>query len=282
MLGTTHPFILLIAAGVVGLIVGSFLNVVVYRLPILLQRHWQRECRELLKLPFAPESPRIFNLLMPRSHCPHCNTPLRGWQNIPLCSYLFLRGRCAFCAKQIAKRYLMLEICSAVVSLIVVWHYGMSWQTLAALLFSWSLLALTFIDVEQLLLPDSITLPLLWLGLLVSIPAFFTDSQAAIVGAVAGYIILWLVAWIFQHITNKIGMGAGDFKLFALLGAWLGWQLLPLVLLFASVLGSIVGLIMLGLKKHHRDKPLPFGPYLALAGWIALLWGHDLMHIYLG
>jgi leader peptidase (prepilin peptidase) / N-methyltransferase len=272
---TFNNFIIfVIVSGLVGLIIGSFLNVVVYRLPLMLQRAWRAECKELLELP--AEITEKFNLCFPRSHCTHCQHTLSWRENIPLLSYLFLKGKCLHCKKAIPFRYPLLEIISAIISVIVAWYFGFNWQCLAALLFSWSLLTLTFIDLKHQLLPDNITLPLLWLGLLLSIFNFFTDSTSALIGASIGYAALWLIAWVYQMITKKVGMGHGDFKLLAVLGAWLGWQLLPLILLVAALLGAVVGISLIALKKQTRDTPIPFGPFLAFAGWLALLWGKQI------
>lgn len=271
---------LLLAAGLSGLIVGSFLNVVVYRLPFIMQREWEAECRAYLKLPAEQPKPKAFNLAVPASHCPHCEHKLRWYDNIPLVSYLLLGGKCAYCQRAIALRYPLLEFTSAVLAIIIANHFGYSWQTPVALIFTWSLLVLFCIDLEHQLLPDIVTLPLVWLGLIVNLFAVFVPIEKAVLGVVIGYSSLWLIAWIFQRITGKVGMGHGDFKLLALLGAWLGWQALPFVVLFASLLGSVVGLILLGLKRHSRDIPIPFGPYLALAGWSLLLWGGEWTQLY--
>jgi len=272
----TITFLLLI--GLIGLLVGSFLNVVVYRLPIMLQQSWQTECRSLLKL--SEEKAEKFNLALPRSHCPHCKCSLRIIDNIPVISYLLSKGKCAHCQHKINIRYPLLEILSVVLSVIVAWQFGMSWQLIAGLIFTWSVLSLTFIDLEHELLPDIITLPLLWLGLLLNLFHIFTDINSAVIGAVTGYLSLWLVAWVFQLLTGKVGMGHGDFKLFALLGAWMGWQLLPFIIFISSVLGSVIGIILILLKKQNRQTPIPFGPYLILAGWLGLLWGPSWLQIY--
>lgn len=272
----TITFLFLV--GLIGLLVGSFLNVVVHRLPIILQQAWQTECRVLLKLP--EEKSEKFNLLLPRSHCPHCKHPLRIIDNIPVISYFLSKGKCAHCQHKINIRYPILETLSAVLSIVVAVQFGINWQLIAGLIFTWGLLSLTFIDLEHELLPDVITLPLLWLGLLLNLFNVFTDIHSAVIGAVSGYISLWLVAWIFQRITGKVGMGHGDFKLFALIGAWTGWQLLPFIILISSVLGSIIGIILILLKKQDRQTPIPFGPYLILAGWLGLLWGPSWLQIY--
>jgi leader peptidase (prepilin peptidase)/N-methyltransferase len=271
-------FMLILISTALGLLIGSFLNVVVYRLPHMLQQAWRNECSELLniKTPAELSAPENFNLCLPRSHCPQCKKQLTWQENIPLLSYLLLRGKCAHCQQAISWRYPALEFSSAVISLLMALHFTSAWPLLAALIFSWSLLALVFIDIEQQLLPDIITLPLLWLGLLCSLFYFFTDPASAIIGAMTGYTFLWLIAWLFYKITKKVGMGHGDFKLFALLGAWLGWQLLLPVLLLASLLGAAVGMSLIVLKKQSRYTPIPFGPFLAFAGGIALLWGNKL------
>lgn len=271
-----NEIVFLLVIGIVGLIVGSFLNVVVYRLPLMLQRSWRKECQELLALPVEIATPKIFNLFLPCSHCPRCQHKISARENIPLISYFLLRGKCKHCNKSISYRYPLLEIITVIISVFVAYHYGLTWQLLAALIFSWGLLALTFIDLEQQLLPDVIVLPLLWLGLLLTIPTYFTDSVSAILGAVSGYVILWLIAWIFHRITKRVGMGNGDFKLLAMLGAWLGWQMLPFVLLVAALLGSMVGISLIVLKKQSRSAPIPFGPFLAFAGWLALMWGNSI------
>lgn len=265
-----------VAIGIIGLAIGSFLNVVVYRLPMMLRNSWLQECRSSLQLSAETNFPQPFNLFWPRSHCPHCKNSIRWRDNIPLLSFLWLQGKCAHCKQALALRYPLLELASMLVSIIVFERFGLTTQAIAALLFSWSLLALSCIDLEQQLLPDQLTLAMLWLGLLFNLGNFFTDIRSATIGAVAGYLILWSIAWVYQQITKKVGMGHGDFKLLAMLGAWLGWQSLPLVILIASLLGSIIGLTFLALKKYGRDTQIPFGPYLALAGWLALLWGKNI------
>ncbi|MDO9423484.1 MAG: A24 family peptidase [Methylobacter sp.] len=271
-------------AGVIGLLVGSFLNVVIYRLPIMMQQGWRKECTEYLQL--NPETAQTekeepFNLVFPLSRCPKCNTPIKPYQNIPVISYLFLRGKCAKCGCHISMRYPIIEAFTAITSFIVAWHFGYTPQAAFALLLTWSLIALIFIDVDHQLLPDSITLPLLWLGLCLSLFDVFTDAHAGIIGAVAGYTALWAVFHLFKLATGKEGMGYGDFKLLALFGAWLGWQYLPIIILLSSLVGAVIGLGMIIFVKHDHNVPIPFGPYLAAAGWIALLWGNDLNQLYL-
>lgn len=276
--------------GIIGLLVGSFLNVVIYRLPIMMQREWRKECTEYLQI--DQESPKAdaldgtdkeesFNLVFPLSRCPGCNTPIKPYQNIPVISYLFLRGKCATCGCRISMRYPVIEAFTAATSIMVAWHFGYTPQAVFALLLSWSLIALIFIDIDHQLLPDSITLPMLWLGMCLSLFNVFTDAHASIIGAVAGYTALWAVFHLFKLATGKEGMGYGDFKLLALFGAWLGWQYLPIIILLSSLVGAIIGLGMIIFVKHDHNVPIPFGPYLAVAGWIALLWGNELNQLYL-
>jgi leader peptidase (prepilin peptidase)/N-methyltransferase len=267
-------------AGVVGLLVGSFLNVVIYRLPVMMQRSWRKECLEYLELPPEPEA-APFNLALPPSRCPACDAPIKAYQNIPVVSYLVLQGKCAHCRNPIALRYPLLEAFTALLSIAVAWHFGYSLQTVFALLLTWALVALSFIDIDHQLLPDSITLPMLWLGLLLNVFGVFTDSHASIIGAAAGYLALWSVFQLFKLLTGKEGMGYGDFKLLALFGAWLGWQVLPLIILLSSLVGTVVSIAVLLIAKRDHRIPIPFGPYLALAGWIALLWGADINKLYL-
>jgi len=275
-----NPAFFLIAVGCLGLVVGSFLNVVILRLPVMLENRWRHECQQFLGQ--APQdSQERFDLMTPASHCPHCGHRIGAWENIPLLSWLLLRGRCRVCGNPISLRYPLIESLTAVLSVMVAWNFGVSAQTLWALVLTWNLIALTMIDIDHQLLPDAITLPLLWLGLLLSLPQTFTDPQSSILGAVAGYMILWSVYQLFRLITGKEGMGYGDFKLLAAFGAWLGWQMLPLIILLSSLVGAIAGICMILLRGRDRSLPIPFGPYLAVAGWIALLWGRDLIHWYL-
>lgn len=275
----TSPGSLIGVSVVLGLLVGSFLNVVIYRLPLMMKADWRRECQTFLQLPVdGIEQP--FNLSLPHSHCPVCQAPVRAWQNIPVLSYVLLRGRCAHCGVAIALRYPLIEAFTGLVSGLVAWKFGYGWPLLFALILSWSLIALSFIDIDEQLLPDSITLPLLWLGLWLSVFEVYVDSQTSIVGAIAGYLSLWTVYQLFKLATGKEGMGYGDFKLLALLGAWLGWQALPLIIVLSSAVGAVYGISMLALKRHQSGQPMPFGPYLAAAGWLALLWGNDINHWY--
>lgn len=265
---------------VFGLLIGSFLNVVVYRLPLMLQRDWQTQAREVLELPPAPKA-QTFNLILPNSSCPHCNHEIRPWENIPVISYLFLRGKCSSCRAPISKRYPLVELACGLLSGYIAWHFGFTWQAGAMLLLSWGLLAMSLIDADHQLLPDALVLPLLWLGLIVNYFGLFTSLEDALWGAIAGYLSLWSVYWLFKLITGKEGMGYGDFKLLALLGAWGGWQILPLTILLSSLVGAVLGVILLRLRGSDSGTPIPFGPYLAIAGWIALLWGDAITSGYL-
>ena len=277
---------------VLGLAVGSFLNVVIYRLPVMLDCAWREQCRELsgeaasATLPAA--APEPFNLAVPRSACPACQAPISALQNIPLISWLMLRGRCAHCGRPISVRYPLVEALSGVLCAAVAWKFGFGWPALAALVLTGFLIALTFIDVDHQLLPDGLTLPLLWLGLLVSLwgpqpgaAALPVDARSSLIGAMAGYVSLWSVYHLFRLITGKEGMGYGDFKLFAALGAWLGWQMLLPIILFASAVGAITGIAMLTVRKQHRSTPIAFGPFLAASGWLMLLFGQRILASYL-
>lgn len=273
-------------SGLLGLVIGSFLNVVIYRLPIMMERDWRRQCAELEEREIA-EQP-VFNLVVPPSACPDCRRRIRAYENIPVLSWLLLRGRCAGCSKPISPRYPLIELTTAILSAVIATYFGFSWETLAALLFTWTLIALTMIDYDRQWLPDNLTLPLLWAGLLLSLGHGAVDSQrlfvapqSAIIGAAAGYLSLWGVFHLFRLVTGKEGMGYGDFKLLAALGAWLGWQALPLIVLLSAVVGAVVGVALIAFRRHQRGKPIPFGPFLAAAGWIALLWGDQLSSAYL-
>jgi leader peptidase (prepilin peptidase) / N-methyltransferase len=275
------PILFSALVGLIGLLVGSFLNVVIYRLPIMMQLSWRKDCQEYLGLDAETQTEEPFNLVLPHSRCPGCNTPIKPYQNIPVISYIFLRGKCAKCKIPISLRYPVIEAFTALTSVIVASHYGFTPQTGFALLLTWSLIALSFIDIDHQLLPDSITLPALWLGLFLSLFGFFTDSHASIIGAIAGYLALWGVFHLFKLLTGKEGMGYGDFKLLALFGAWLGWQSLPAIILLSSLVGAVIGIAMIIFSRHDRNTPIPFGPYLAAAGWIALIWGNDINQLYL-
>ncbi|MCF5050492.1 prepilin peptidase [Pseudomonas syringae] len=277
---TEFPWAFVAMALVLGLIVGSFLNVLVSRLPTMLEREWRAQAHDILGLPADPAGPP-YNLMHPNSHCPHCEHPIRAWENIPLLSYVMLKGRCAHCEGAISLRYPFTELACALISAVVAWHFGVGWQAAAVMLLSWGLLAMSLIDVDHQLLPDVLVLPLLWLGLIVNAFELFVPLPDALWGAVIGYVSLWSVFWLFKLVTGKEGMGHGDFKLLALLGAWGGWQILPMTLLMSSLVGVFVGLILMRLRKAQASTPMPFGPYLAIAGWIALLWGGQITDFYL-
>jgi leader peptidase (prepilin peptidase) / N-methyltransferase len=285
------PFALFALIGILGLVAGSFLNVLAYRLPIMMERAWRQQAAELDEAPPVdpPHAPagRAFNLWWPPSACPGCGQPIALWQNLPVLSYLLLHGRCSACSQPIPKRYPIVEAAGAVTGIVIALVFGPTLQTVAALGFTWTLLALSLIDIDHKLLPDSLTLPLLWAGLLLSLFTFngaplFADLRSSVIGAAAGYLSLWLVFHVFKLVTGKEGMGYGDFKLLAALGAWLGWQLLPLVILLSAAVGAVAGIALIVVQGRSRHTPLPFGPYLAGAGWIALLWGHDIVGWYLG
>jgi len=276
----SSPTFFITLCAILGLMVGSFLNVVIYRLPRMMQQDWEAQCAELKGDPASLKTP--FNLVVPRSACPSCGHKISAWENIPLLSYLFLRGRCSQCSATIGIRYPLVEALTSLLSGFMAWHFGFTAAALAALVFTWTLIALTFIDLDTQLLPDSITQPLIWLGLLINIGSIYTPLQSAVIGAVSGYMALWSVYWLFKFATGKEGMGFGDFKLLAAIGAWLGWQMLPLVILLSSLVGAVVGISLILFAKHGRNIPIPFGPYLAGGGIIALIWGQELTQVYLG
>jgi leader peptidase (prepilin peptidase) / N-methyltransferase len=275
-----NPTLFYGAALVLGLIVGSFLNVVILRLPRIMEAGWHRECAELTGRQAVSED-QVISLSRPPSHCLHCGQRIRPLENIPILSYLFLRGRCSACGTPISSRYPLIEAFTALLTLIVVMHFGLSWQTLAALLLTWGLIALAVIDYDTQLLPDSITIPLLWAGLILSLPELFTDSHSAIIGAATGYLTLWVVFHLFRLATGKEGMGYGDFKLLALFGAWFGWQSLPQIILLSTMAGAVVGILLILSGRHERGVPIPFGPFLAIAGWVCLIWGQPINDAYL-
>lgn len=277
-----HPGWLAGTLLLLGLVVGSFLNVVAWRLPKMLEAQWRRDCSELLEQPDPGAAEPTLSLSTPNSHCPRCRAPIKPWHNIPVLSWLLLRGRCASCGCAISPRYPVVELACGLLTLLLGLHFGLSLQLLGAMLLTWALLALALIDLDTQLLPDNITLPLLWLGLLFNLGGTFAPLPEAVLGAVFGYLLLWSVYWLFKLATGKEGMGYGDFKLLAALGAWLGWQALPLIILLSSLVGAVVGLSLMALRDRGKDVPLPFGPWLAAAGWLALLWGDEWMARYLG
>ncbi|MEO1080534.1 MAG: A24 family peptidase [Pseudomonadota bacterium] len=268
-----EPLYLALVLTLIGLIIGSFLNVVILRVPRMLQRDWERDCRALLELQDEDAEQDRFSLVYPDSRCPSCNAPIRAWQNIPVLSYLLLRGRCANCGVSIGLRYPFVEALTAVMSVCVGVFIPWGPALLAYLGLTWSLIALSGIDIDTQLLPDDITMPLLWAGLGFNLLTGTVALEDAVIGAMAGYLLLWSVYWLFRLVTGKEGMGFGDFKLLAALGAWMGWQSLPLIVIMSSAVGAVLGMAILALRREGRSQPLPFGPYLAAAGWIVLLWG---------
>jgi leader peptidase (prepilin peptidase)/N-methyltransferase len=297
---TGNPALFAGSVFVLGLVVGSFLNVVIYRLPIMLESEWRSQAAELLPAAAdpagttgpagvaVPATPPRFSLSTPRSACPACNTPIKAWHNIPLVSWLLLKGRCASCKARISMRYPLVELITGILSAGVAWHFGFGAPAACGLLVTWALIALTGIDIDHQLLPDNITLPLMWAGLLAAVIVggvagnpLPVSAHDAIIGAASGYLSLWLVFHAFRLITGKEGMGYGDFKLFAALGAWLGWKLLPLVILLSAAAGAVFGILMIVLRGRDRSAPMPFGPYLAAAGWLAMMYGDTLVSSYL-
>jgi leader peptidase (prepilin peptidase)/N-methyltransferase len=291
---SASPIFFIGAVLLLGLLVGSFLNVVIYRVPVMLEREWQQQCAELAgtanaaAAPGAPAQPR-FNLIVPRSSCPKCQAPITALQNIPVLSYLVLRGRCARCGAPISPRYPLIEALTGVLSGLVAWKFGYGAAALAALVLTWFLIALTFIDVDTQLLPDSMTLPLVWLGLATSalLPAGYRNSlpvdlHDSVIGAMAGYLSLWVIYQLFKLLTGKEGMGYGDFKLLAAIGAFLGWRMLLPTVLGAAAVGAVVGIVILTLQRKGRGVPIAFGPFLSAAGWIMMMWGRELLAGYLG
>ncbi len=264
-----------------GLVVGSFFNVVIYRLPLMMESRWRRDCCELLELEQEKDAARL-TLATPNSHCPHCGTGIKPWHNIPVLSYLLLRGKCATCGAGISLRYPAVELATGLLTLSLACFFPPSVALLGAITFTWALLVLTMIDLDHKLLPDDITLPLLWLGLLFNLGDTYVSLADAVIGAMLGYLVLWSVYWLFKLLTGKDGMGYGDFKLLAALGAWLGWQALPLIILLSSLVGAVCGIALMLLRGRGREVPIPFGPYLAAAGWISLIWGDAITSRYLG
>lgn len=277
----SSPTVFIATAGILGLMVGSFLNVVIHRLPLMMEREWRSECAMLLDRNLPEESQETFNLMTPRSRCPNCDHQISAFENIPVLSYVALRGRCSGCQAPISIRYPFIELASGTAAVAVAIHFGFSAAALCAFVFSWALISLAVIDFDTQLLPDSITLPMLWAGIVVNYFDVFVTLEEAVLGAVFGYLSLWAVFWMFKLATGKDGMGYGDFKLLALLGAWLGWKILPIVIVLSSIVGACVGIGLMLLLSHDKSKPIPFGPYLAVAGWITLLWGGEITAQYL-
>jgi len=275
----SDPTIFTLVCIVLGMLIGSFLNVVIYRLPKMMDRQWRAEYAELNGQE-VPSGER-FNLVVPRSGCPECGHQISALENIPLLSYLMLGGKCSACHARISPRYPVVEALTGALSGYVAWRFGFGMATLGALLFAWAMIALAFIDLDTFYLPDDISLLLLWAGLLFNLGGVFTDLQSAVIGAISGYLVLWSVFWMFKFATGKEGMGYGDFKLLAAIGAWLGWKMLPQVILLSSLVGAIVGISLMVFARHGRNVPIPFGPYLALAGLIALLHGGAINKYYL-
>ncbi len=276
-----HPAFYLFLIAALSLIVGSFLNVVIYRLPIMMKEEWNQECREYLGLKAQSNETDKVNLYLPFSHCTQCKNPLKPWHNIPIISYLVLHGKCAFCSTKISMRYPFVELLCCIASVYVAWRYGMSAQTVGGLIFTWIAISLIFIDLDHHLLPDQLTLLLVWIGLFLSVYSVFANAHDAIIGAIAGYLIFATVQLLFKLVTGKVGMGQGDFKFLAGLGALLGWQQLPVIILLASIIGLIFGGVQMAIRQQFKSVPIPFGPYLAFAGWISLMWGPQILNLYL-
>ncbi|MDG9668248.1 A24 family peptidase [Hahella sp. CR1] len=277
-----NPALLYTTVIVFGLVVGSFLNVVILRKPKMLEQEWRAQCAEIPGCDCPKIDEPLITLSKPDSTCPKCGHKIRAWENIPVISYLFLGGKCSSCKTGISIRYPLVEIATALLAVIAVCYFKMSWAGLAAIGLSWTLLTLSLIDFDTQLLPDDLTLPLLWAGLLINIQGIFAPLSEAVIGAVIGYLALWSVYHLFRLLTGKEGMGYGDFKLLAALGAWLGWKMLPLIILLSSLVGAVIGLAMIITLGRDKNIPIPFGPYLAIAGWIAMIWGNDIVSAYLG
>ena len=286
---TESPILFIAVVFAFCLVIGSFLNVVIYRLPIMMERDWREQCQAMLDSPPESEIPKgRFDLVVPHSSCPSCGAAIRAWQNIPVISYLFLGGKCANCKASISARYPVVELMTAILAAICAWHFGVGWEALMAIVLTLALVPIAMIDADTQLIPDSIVLPLMWIGLAMSLwhpmpgaETLFIAPHDAIVGAMAGYLSLWTVYQLFKLVTGKEGMGYGDFKLLAAFGAWLGWQHLHIIILMSAVVGAIVGIAIMVFKKHDRSVPIPFGPYLAAAGWITMLWGDTIQKAYI-
>jgi len=274
----SDPFTFMVSVFVFSLCIGSFLNVVVYRLPVMMRIQVEDDYLDLLEK--EPKERPVFNLSTPHSACPKCKSPIKPWQNIPVISYLWLKGKCANCKTSISARYPIVELTTGLLGLLVAYQFGTTWQTAVLLVFTYFLVALTLIDMDEYLLPDSLTLPLVWIALIANSFALFTSLENAVYGAIAGYLSLWSIFWIFKLLTGKEGMGYGDFKLLAAIGALLGWQALPVVILLSSVVGAVVGILGIMIMGRDKNIPIPFGPYLAAAGFIAALWGNDITAAY--
>ena len=280
-----NPAAFILAAAVFGLLAGSFLNVVILRLPRILEQDWASQCRAFLhdhgEMVVAEKKEPPLSLIYSPSSCPQCGHRIRAWENIPILSWLCLRGRCSACKAPISIQYPIVEAVAALLAALVAWRFGFGWPAIMPILFSWVLLVLSVIDLRTQLLPDSITLPFLWLGLLLNTGSLFTSLTSAVTGAAVGYLLLWGIYHAFRLLTGKEGMGYGDFKLLAMIGAWLGWQMLPLVIIIAAGLGAVAGILLIILRGYDRHIPIPFGPWLAIAGWLGLMWGEEINHIYL-
>ena len=284
------PLAFVAVAFAFALMIGSFLNVVIYRLPIMMQREWRDQCEELQEALPADLPEGRFNLVVPRSRCPECGTSIKAWQNVPVLSYLFLGAQCANCRKSISVRYPIVEALTALLAALCAWHFGFGWEALMAIALTCALVAISLIDIDHQIIPDSIILPFMWIGLIMSLfhplpgaETLFISPRDAIVGAVAGYLSLWSVYQLFKLVTGKEGMGYGDFKLLAALGAWLGpWPALPMIILLSAVVGAVAGIAMILFRGRDRQLPIPFGPYLAAAGWITMLYGETIWTSYLG
>ena len=286
---TQMPILFIGISFVLALLIGSFLNVIIYRLPIMMEREWRAQCEEIAATPAVELPTGRFDLVAPRSRCTDCGQQITTMQNIPVISYLMLGGKCGNCQAPISRRYPIIELVTAVLTGIVTWRFGFGWEAAAAVLMTWTLIAISVIDIDHQIIPDSISLPLIWVGLFLSLfnataggEILFINARTAIIGGLAGYLSLWSIYHLFRLLTGKEGMGYGDFKLLAALGAWLGWQLLPLIILLSAAVGAVVGISLIVLKRHERSVPIPFGPYLAAAGWIAMLYGPQIMDAYLG
>ena len=277
---TLSPAALAAAGLIIGLLVGSFLNVVILRLPKQLQDSWKKEASDFLGLQPEPIKESV-TIAKPASRCPACGAPIKAWHNIPVFSYLFLKGKCSACSTPISIQYPLVELTSGLATAFILYHFGITAIALYSVVFTWCLIALTGIDFHEQLLPDQITLPLLWLGLFANLSGVFVPLNEAVIGAIGGYLCLWSIYWLFKLVTGKEGMGYGDFKLLATLGAWMGWQMLPLIIILSSFVGAIVGIINIILKRQDKDVPMAFGPFLAIAGWIALVWGDQIVHNYM-